>query len=104
MQFRNNPEISTNWINISRVSSISEVLDSSSTLAAKRSYYEITADEENKKIGINFREEKQVIEGTADREESKWVGRLGFSFDTQFARDLLRFLQERVPDTKEEKL
>ena len=95
MQFRNNPSIFANWFN-----NISGEFGA----GVKKSYYEISVDTAGKELKINFREEKQVIPGTVDRVESPWVSTLAFNVDTQFARDLLRFLQERVSDTEEEKL
>ena len=95
LPFRNNPLITTNWMN-ARTRKFAENV-------GKKAYYELSASKKPGSLLIQFREEKQRLGGSAEKARN-WLGFLTFEFDSTFARDLKMFLNEYVDKDPEELL
>jgi hypothetical protein len=93
--FRNNPKITTNWVN-SKTGKQQEN-------KTKKAYYEMSAVKLPGSLTISFREEKQRLGGSAERVRN-WLGYLNFELDSTFARDLKMFLNEYVDKDPQEVL
>ena len=93
--FRNNPDITTNWVN----SKTGKQLEKKT----KKAYYEISASKLPGSLVISFREEKKRLGGSAEKVRN-WLGYLNFKLDSTFARDLKMFLNEYVDKDPQEVL
>jgi hypothetical protein len=93
LPFRNNPKITTNWVN----SKTGKQLENKT----KKSYYEMSASKLPESLCISFREEKQRLGGSAEKVRN-WFGYLNFELDSTFARDLKMFLNEYVDKDPQE--
>ena len=93
LPFRNNPKITTNWLN-------TETRKFSAN-KTKKSYYEISTVKVPGSLAILFREEKKRLGGSAEKART-WFGNLEFELDSTFARDLKMFLNEFVDADNDE--
>jgi hypothetical protein len=93
LPFRNNPKITTNWLNTTTGKFVEN--------KTKKSYYEISTVKVPGSLSILFREEKKRLGGSAEKART-WFGNLGFELDSTFARDLKMFLNEFVDADNDE--